>query len=124
MNIGSLAKSLMKKTVALAGDGTRNIEFTLLDEAVYDTVTGTFTRTDDTYSVKALMGVVSEIEAAKYKLVNSSSKFVVSMLDYEAAGGRMPATYDKAIVNGRDWLIEKVVIGPFDESLWFYGCEA
>lgn len=125
MNLGSLARTLMQKTVALAGDGAKEVIFTLLETVTYDPEDGEIVRDDDiTNPIKALLGPVSEMEAAKFRLEKSTHKLVVASLDYEATGLDDPQTHDKLSIGGRVWLIERVIVGPFDESLWFYVCEA
>lgn len=124
-NLGSLARTLMKKTIAIAGNGTKEVSVTILEGTTYNTVDGTFTRTDESATIgKALLGVVSEMEAAKFKLEVTTHKLVVAMLDYEASGLVLPLTSDKLTIGTAEWLIEKVIVGPFNEAVWFYVCAA
>lgn len=119
-NLGSLAKSLTKTMISVAGDGAKSISLVLLDEVTY-TLDGDFTQTSQTVSIgKALMGSVSEGFVAKYQLIATTHVFLVSWLDWQASGARNPDAYDFAIIDGVKWNIEKIVEGSFQESFLIF----
>jgi len=124
--MGSLAKSLMKKAVALAGDGTKPCTIQILNSADFDPDTGVITRSDSSYSLgMAIVGVVSEAEIAKHRLTATSHKAVLAMLDYEAGGApQLPETSDRILLDGKAWIVDKVRIGSMNQSIIFYVSEA
>lgn len=124
--MGSLAKSLMKKAVAIAGNGTKKITLTIIGPASYDPETGEHTRTDIAVPLgNAIMGRVSEAEVAKFKLTSTTHSATVAMLDYQAAGSpTLPDTNDRVLIDGVEWMIEKIVTGSMGQSIKFYVCEA
>lgn len=124
--IGSLARTLMKKAIQLAGDGTQEVSITILGDVVYDPATGEYTRSDSTMPIgRGLMGQVSEAEVAKYRLENTTHKATVSMVDYEASGSpQLPETSDRLLIDGVVWLVDKVRFGSMNQHICFYVCEA
>lgn len=124
--IGNLSKTLMKKAIRFAGDGTKSVTVSLLASSVYDPETGDYTAVNtDLVIGPALMGQVTETESTKYKLTTTTHKATVAMLDYEANGSpTLPEASDRILIDGKPWLIDKVRFGSMNQSITFYVCEA
>lgn len=124
--MGSLARSLMKKAVAIAGDGTKEVTISVLLSADFDPDTGDVIRSDSSYSLgRAIVGVVGEAEVAKFRLTATTHKAVVAMLDYEASGSpQLPQTSDRILLAGKPWIIDKVRFGSMNQSIIFFVSEA
>jgi len=124
--MGSLARTLMNRAIAIAGDGTKDVSISLLLGSTYDPATGTYTADEDIRMIgRAVMGMISESEVNKYRLTNTTHKAVIAMVAYESAGNPpLPDPQDKILIDGKQWLIDKVQVGSMNQSIAFYVCEA
>ncbi|MBS3648863.1 hypothetical protein KEU06_09615 [Pseudaminobacter sp. 19-2017] len=123
MNLGSLAKVLMRKTVALSGDAAKDVSLVLITGTAYDVATGEPVTTVEIVPLgKALFGAISEAESAKYKVAATSHKAVIPMLNWQASGARMLETSDRILVGADEWLVEKAVMDSVEASLIVFMC--
>lgn len=123
MSLGTLSKNLMKKTVAAAGDGAKDVSLVLIGESVYDIETGTQTTEETVVSLgKGLFASVSEAESRKFNLTVTTHKVVVPYLHWQAAAVRRPRSADKIrlLPSDDDWEIEKLHSDGFDSAFCFY----
>lgn len=120
--VGSLAKTLMKTAIRFAGDGTKTVTVSILASSTYDPETGEYIAVNTDLLVgPALMGQITEAESTKYKLTTATNKATVAMLDYEANGSPdLPETSDRILIDGKEWLIDKVRFGSMNQSICFY----
>ena len=123
--LGSLAKTLMQKAVRIAGDAAKDVDIVLLGTPVYDPETGTATRTDETFPIgRGILARITEEDVKKFNLVKTTHKVTVAYADYEANGApELPTANDRVSIGGKEWLIDKVVVGSMDQSLKFFVCE-
>jgi hypothetical protein len=123
--IGSLAKTLMQRAVRIAGDAAKDVQIVLLGPSVYDPVTGTSTRADETFTIgRGILARITEEDVAKYKLTKTTHKVTVAYEDYEANGApELPTANDRVLIAGKEWMIDKIVTGSMEQSLKFFVCE-
>jgi hypothetical protein len=120
MNISGIAKSLMKKTVTIAGDGARDVFLVLVSDTVYDIETGGFTTAETVVPLgAALFGTASDTESTKYGLTVSTNKVVIPRLNWEATGSRFPEAQDRIRIkpSDDDWDVEKVATDSVEASI-------
>lgn len=125
--MGNIARKMMQRVIKIAGnDATAEATISLLTGTVYDTHTGVMTRTDVPVKLgRAIVGVVSDADVAKFGLQSTTHKAVVAMLDYEASGSpKLPKAQDRILLNDKPWLLNKVVVGSLNQSLVFFVSEA
>lgn len=121
MSIGSLAKSLMKKTIAFSGDAAKEVNIVILGDVAYDPSDGSFTDTGSTVSMgRALFCTISEDEMMRARLDRATRKVVIDTITYNANVSEPPETHDKLLIDGKVWLVEKMVTGSMEQSYIFY----
>lgn len=109
MNLSSLAQTLMKKAVAVAGDGAREVSLELVSDTIYDPETGDFTTTNIIAPLgHALFGMISEAENVKHRLAVTTHKAVIPYTNWTESGQRYPEANDRVQIDGEVWEIERV----------------
>lgn len=121
MSIGTLAKNLMKKTIAFSGDAAKEVQIDILGDVTYDPSDGSYTDDGSTVSMgRALFCMITEDEMMRARLERSTRKVVIDALTYNANVSEPPESHDKLSIDGKVWLVEKVVTGSMDHAYTFY----
>lgn len=123
--MGSLAKALMQKAVRIAGDAAKDVEIKVFGGAAYDPATGKSTRTDTLFPIgRGILSRITEEDVAKFNLTKTTHKVTVATADYEANGSpTLPGPEDRILIAGKEWLINKVVLGSMEQSIKLFICE-
>lgn len=123
--MGSIAKAMMQKAVRIAGDGAKMVEIKLFGIATYDPATGKSVKTEEIVPIgRGIVSRITEEDVARFNLTKTTHKVVVAYADYEKNGApELPTPEDRVTIAGKEWLIDKVVIGSMDQSIKFFVCE-